>query len=187
MIRAKATLVLVDGSNLYASVKALDYTPDYKKLIDSFEDEGLLRAIYFTAMRPSDELSSIRPMVDYMEYNGWSIVQKTVKEWHDPATGETKTKGNMDIEIAVTAMELAHCVTDIILFSGDGDFRFLIEKLQAKGVRVTVVSTIQTKPSMCADELRRQADKFIDLNDPDFKAMIKRSPAPFKAGFRRAV
>ena len=164
MVRAKATAVLVDGSNLYASVKALNFSVDYKSLKSYFGDD-LLRAVYFTAMRPSDEQSTIKPMVDYLEYNGWMVIQKLTREFTDQVTGERKTKGNMDIEIAVTAMEMAPYVTDIVLFSGDGDFRFLIEKLQAKGVKVTVVSTIRTNPPMCADILRRQADFFIDLKE----------------------
>jgi NYN domain len=69
----------------------------------------------------------------------------------------------MDIELAVDAMELAKHVDQIVLFSGDGDFRSLVEAVQRRGVLVTVVSTISSHPPMIADELRRQADVFIDL------------------------
>jgi uncharacterized LabA/DUF88 family protein len=71
----------------------------------------------------------------------------------------------MDIELAVDAMELAEHLDHIVLFSGDGDFRTLVEALQHKGKRVSVVSTLTTQPPMVADELRRQADQFIDLAD----------------------
>ncbi len=69
----------------------------------------------------------------------------------------------MDIELAVNAMEMADHLDLMVLFSGDGDFRSLVESIQRKGVRVAVVSTISTQPPMVADELRRQADEFIDL------------------------
>jgi len=69
----------------------------------------------------------------------------------------------MDIELAVNALDMAPHLDLMVLFSGDGDFRSLVESIQRKGVRVAVVSTISTQPPMVADELRRQADEFIDL------------------------
>jgi uncharacterized LabA/DUF88 family protein len=71
----------------------------------------------------------------------------------------------MDVELAVDVMEMGGHVDHIVLFSGDGDFRRLVEAVQKKGVRVTVVSSIKTQPPMVADELRRQADIFVDLGD----------------------
>jgi uncharacterized LabA/DUF88 family protein len=90
-------------------------------------------------------------------------VTKATKEFTDTA-GRVKIKGNMDMELAVDAMELCpgH-IDNAFLFSGDGDFRCLLEALQRKGIWCGVVSTILTNPPMCADELRRQADQFIDL------------------------
>lgn len=173
MQRPKTTAILVDGSNLYAANKALGFTTDYAKLIKFFDGE-ILRAVYFTALAPKDEVSSIRPMVDYLDYNGWSVIQKETKTFIDPITKQEKVKGNMDVEIATVAMELAPYVTDVVLFSGDGDFRFLVESLQRRhGIKVTVVSSIKTRPSMIADGLRRQADKFIDL--VDLQPHIKRT------------
>jgi uncharacterized LabA/DUF88 family protein len=67
-------------------------------------------------------------------------------------------------------MELADRADHLVLFSGDGDFRRLVEAIQRKGVRVTVVSTIRSSPPMVADELRRQADEFLELAEiaPEF-------------------
>ena len=90
-------------------------------------------------------------------------------------SGRRKVKGNMDIELAVDAMELAGHVDQIVLFSGDGDFRPLVEAVQRRGVRVTVVSTISSQPPMVADELRRQADAFIDL--VELQSKIVRDPS----------
>jgi uncharacterized LabA/DUF88 family protein len=98
-----------------------------------------------------------------LNYNGFTMVTKTAKEYTD-SQGRRKVKGNMDIELTVNAMELAPHVDHIVLFSGDGDFRPLIESLQRQGVRVSVVSTIRSQPPMIADELRRQADNFIELD-----------------------
>ena len=113
-------------------------------------------------MIEDQEFSSIRPLVDWLDYNGFTVVTKATKEYVDSA-GRRKVKGNMDIELAVDAMELAEHIDEMILFSGDGDFRSLVEAVQRRGVRVTVVSTIASQPPMIADELRRQADVFVDL------------------------
>jgi uncharacterized LabA/DUF88 family protein len=155
--------VFIDGANLYATSRGLGVDIDYKRLLKEFQSRGnLLRAFYYTALIEDQEYSSIRPLLDWLDYNGYTVVTKPVKEFTD-STGRRKVKGNMDIELAVDAMELASYVDHIVLFSGDGDFRPLVESIQRRGVRVTVVSTISTQPPMVADELRRQADVFLDL------------------------
>jgi uncharacterized LabA/DUF88 family protein len=157
--------VFIDGANLYATSRGLGADIDYKRLLKEFQSRGnLLRAFYYTALIEDQEYSSIRPLLDWLDYNGYTVVTKPVKEFTD-STGRRKVKGNMDIELAVDAMELASHVDHIVLFSGDGDFRPLVEAIQRKGVRVTVVSTISTQPPMVADELRRQADIFLDLTE----------------------
>jgi uncharacterized LabA/DUF88 family protein len=94
--------------------------------------------------------------------------------------GRRKIKGNMDIELAIDVLEMAEHLDHVVLFSGDGDFRRLVEAVQRKGKRVSVVSTIRTSPPMVADELRRQADNFIELDE--LKSQIAReggkSPSP---------
>ena len=156
-------VLLIDGANLYATSKALGFDVDYKQLLKSFQQQGyLLRAYYYTALIEDQEYSSIRPLIDWLDYNGYSVVTKPAKEFTD-AAGRRKVKGNMDIELAVDAMELAPSVDHFVLFSGDGDFRRLVEALQRMGKKVTVVSTTATQPPMIADDLRRQADHFIEL------------------------
>jgi uncharacterized LabA/DUF88 family protein len=157
--------LFIDGSNLYATARALGFDIDYKRLLEVFQARGrLVRAFYYTALVEDTDYSPIRPLVDWLDYNGYTLITKPTKEFTDTA-GRRKIKGNMDIELAVDVMEMADRLDGIVLFSGDGDFRRLIESVQRKGVRVTVVSTIRSKPSMVADELRRQADEFIDLAD----------------------
>ena len=156
-------VLLIDGANLYATSRALGFDIDYKQLLKSFQKRGyLLRAYYYTALIEDQEYSSIRPLIDWLDYNGFSVVTKAAKEFTD-AVGRRKVKGNMDIELTVDAMELAPRVDHFVLFSGDGDFRVLIEALQRMGKKVTVVSTTASQPPMIADDLRRQADQFIDL------------------------
>ena len=156
--------LFIDGSNLYAAAKSLGFDIDYKLLRNEFMRRGkMLRAFYYTALLDNEEYSPIRPLVDWLNYNGFTMVTKTAKEYTD-SQGRRKVKGNMDIELTVNAMELAPHVDHIVLFSGDGDFRPLIESLQRQGVRVSVVSTIRSQPPMIADELRRQADNFIELD-----------------------
>ena len=155
--------LFIDGANLYATAKTLGFDIDYKRLLKEFQTRGrLIRSFYYTALVEDQEYSSIRPLIDWLDYNGYAVVTKPAKEFTD-SLGRRKIKGNMDIELAVDAMEMADHLDHIVLFSGDGDFRSLVEALQRKGVRVSVVSTVATQPPMVADELRRQADEFIDL------------------------
>jgi uncharacterized LabA/DUF88 family protein len=164
--------LFIDGANLYATAKALGFDIDYKKLLQDFAKRGqLIRAYYYTALIDDREYSPVRPLVDWLDYNGYSLVTRQVKEFTD-AQGRRKLKGNMDIDLAIDAMELAPAIDHMVLFSGDGDFRRLVEAVQRKGRRVSVISTLRTQPPMVADELRRQADNFIDL--AELQPMIAR-------------
>jgi uncharacterized LabA/DUF88 family protein len=155
--------LFIDGANVYATAKTLGFDIDYKRLLKEFQSRGtLLRAFYYTAIIEDQEYSSIRPLIDWLDYNGYTVVTKPAKEFDD-GEGRRRVKRNMSVELAVDAMELAEHVDQIVLFSGDGDFRPLVESVQRRGVRVTVVSTIVSQPPMIADELRRQADVFTDL------------------------
>jgi len=157
--------LFIDGSNLYAAARALAFDIDYKRLLDYFSGKGrLIRAFYYTALMEEQEYSPIRPLVDWLDYNGYTMVTKPTKEFTD-SQGRRKIKGNMDIELAIDVMEMAERLDHIVIFSGDGDFRRLVEAVQRKGVRVTVVSTVRSQPPMVADELRRQADYFMELQD----------------------
>jgi uncharacterized LabA/DUF88 family protein len=174
--RDERLALLIDGSNLYAAAKALGFDIDYKRLRTEFMRRGkLLRALYYTAILENDEYSPIRPLVDWLNYNGFNMVTKPAKEYTD-GMGRRKVKGNMDIELCVDAMELAPHLDHIVIFSGDGDFRPLVESLQRKGVRVSVVSTIRSQPPMISDELRRQVDNFIELDE--LRDVIGRPPRP---------
>ena len=167
--------LFIDGANLYATSKALGFDIDYKQLLVYFQEKGyLLRAYYYTALIEDQEYSSIRPLIDWLDYNGYRVVTKPAKEFTD-STGRRKIKGNMDIELAIDAMELSDTVDHMVLFSGDGDFRKLVEALQRRGRKITVISTVSSQPPMIADDLRRQADHFADLLS--LKSEIGRDPA----------
>ena len=168
--------IFIDGANLYSAARGLAFDIDYKRLLEMFRSKGrLVRAFYYTALLEDQEYSPIRPLVDWLDYNGYTMVTKPTKEFTD-ATGRRKIKGNMDIELAIDVMEMAPHLDHIVLFSGDGDFRRLVEAVQRKGVRVTVVSTIRSQPPMVADELRRQADTFVELQDLAPQIMRVREP-----------
>jgi uncharacterized LabA/DUF88 family protein len=157
--------LFIDGANLHAAVRALGFEIDFQKLRAMFASNGtLVRAYYYTALVEDQEFSPLKPLIDWLEYNGYSLVTKAAKEFTDPQ-GRRRIKGNMDVEIAVDMLEMAPQFDHIILFSGDGDFRCLVAAVQRKGCQVTVVSSVRTSPSMVADELRRQCDTFIDLAD----------------------
>ncbi|WP_285669581.1 NYN domain-containing protein [Paralimibaculum aggregatum] len=174
--RDERLALFIDGSNLYAATKALGFDIDYKLLRSEFMRRGkMVRAFYYTALIENEEYSPIRPLVDWLDYNGFTLVTKPAKEFTD-STGRRKVKGNMDIELSIDAMEMADHVDHIVLFSGDGDFRPLVGAIQRKGVRVSVVSTIRSQPPMIADDLRRQADNFIELDE--LREVIGRPPRP---------
>ena len=166
--------LFIDGANLYSAAKGLNFDVDYKLLRQEFARRGrLVRAFYYTALLENDEYSPVRPLVDWLNYNGFALVTKPAREYTD-AQGRRKIKGNMDIELAVDALELAPSMDHAVIFSGDGDFKPLIAALQRKGVRVSVVSTMKSQPPMISDELRRQADNFIELED--LRSVIGRVP-----------
>jgi len=189
--------LFIDGPNLYAAAKSLGFDIDYKNLLESFRRQGrLVRAYYYTALAEDQEYSPIRPLIDWLDYNGYTMVTKPAKEYTD-STGRRRYKGNMSIELAVDMMEMAPNIDHAVLFSGDGDFRQLLEAMQRRGVRVTVISTFRAQSPMVSDELRRQADAFVELQDlsqdiarkgrrddtkgdmPDFvKKPVARSPTP---------
>jgi len=164
--------LFVDGANLYGVVKALGFDMDYKKLFALFAQKGILvRAHYYTAISDDAEFVPLRPLVDWLAFNGWAVVTKSLKEWTD-AQGHRRVKGNMVADLIVDAMEMAAHVDHIVIFSGDGDFCRLVEALQRMGKRVSVISTIQTKPPQCGDELRKLADNFIDM--AELASFVKR-------------
>jgi len=171
--------LFIDGANLYATARSLGFDVDYKRLLELFASEcQLVRAFYYTALVEDQEYSPIRPLIDWLDYNGYTMVTKPTKEFTD-ASGRRKIKGDMDIELAIDVMEMSPHLDHIVLFSGDGDFRRLVEAVQRKGVRVSVVSTVRTQPSMVADELRRQADHFIELQELGETIARHHQPRPY--------
>jgi uncharacterized LabA/DUF88 family protein len=166
--------LFIDGANLHATARTLGFDIDFKRLLKEFEGRGsLLRAFYYTAVIEDQEYSSLRPLTDWLSYNGYTVVTKAVKEFTD-ASGRRKVKANMNIELTIDAMDLADQIDQMVLFSGNGDFRCLVEAVQRRGVRVTVISTISSQPPMIADELRRQADVFTDL--AELQSKLGRDP-----------
>jgi uncharacterized LabA/DUF88 family protein len=183
--RSNHIALFIDGANLHATARTLGFDIDYKRLLREFEGRGsLLRASYYTAIIEDQEYSSVRPLTDWLSYNGYTVVTKPVKEFTE-ASGRRKAKGNMDVDLAVDAMDIAGQIDQMVLFSGDGAFRSLVEAVQRRGVRVTVISTISTQLPMIADELRRQADVFTDL--AELQSKIKRGPPERPAPTRAAL
>lgn len=171
------TVLFIDGSNFYAAARTLGMDIDYARMRAHFaQNSRLIRAYYYTALPEDQEYSPLRPLIDWLDYNGYSVVSKLTREFTDPETGKRRVKGNMDMEIALDMLQLAPKIEHAILFSGDGDFCRLLEDVQGMGVRVTVVSTTKTSPPMAADSLRRMADEFIEMED--LRGSITRPPRP---------
>jgi uncharacterized LabA/DUF88 family protein len=173
--RSGKIALFIDGAKLHSAVRALGFEIDFKKLLEMFESRGsLLRAFYYTTIMEDLEYCSVRPLIDWLDYNGYTVVTKAAKEFTDE-TGRRRTKGNIDIELAVGALEIAEHVDEIVLFSGEGNLRSLLTALQRRGIKITIVSTLAGAPPMVADELRRQADEFIDLRAVEPK--LSRTPS----------
>jgi uncharacterized LabA/DUF88 family protein len=167
--------LLIDGANLLAAAKALGFDIDYRKLLQAFRKRAyLLRANYYAAVVEDEETTTIRPLIDWLDYNGYQVVTKPAREFTD-SLGRRKVKGNMDVELAIDAIELAGTADHLVIFSGDGNFTSLVAALQRKGRKVSVVSTMATRPPMISDALRREADHFIDL--VMLRREISREPA----------
>lgn len=161
------TAIFIDGANLYKTARNLGFDIDYKRLLQKAREEcRLVRSSYYTAIQEDkdQDYSPLRPLIDWLDYNGFHMVTKTAREYLD-ATGKKRFRGTVDVELAVDLVEAAAYLDCIVLFTGNGDFRHAIEKAQAKGCRVVCVSTMKTQPPMASDDIRRQADLFVDLTD----------------------
>ena len=166
------TAILIDGSNLHAAAKHLQFRIDYKKLrkwFDNFED--VIRVNWYTAIITQEATEEheqgyvpIQKLVDWLSYNGYRVIKKEGKQFEAP-DGKIYRKGNVDIEIAIDAVQLIDRVDHVVLCTGDGDFEALVDTLQRAGLFVTILSTIKTKPALCADNLRKVGDEFIELAD----------------------
>jgi uncharacterized LabA/DUF88 family protein len=155
--------LLIDGAQLSAAATRLAFEVDYQRLLKEFQTRGtLLRANYYRSIADDREYSSLRPLMDWLDFNGYSVVTKAIKEVTEGGRHRT-SRSSINVELAADAIELSKHVDEIVLFSGDGHLRPLVEVLQRRGVRVTVVSTISGQRPIIADELRKQADEFIDL------------------------
>ena len=159
------TALMIDGPNLYACLKSLGLEVDFRKLLGFFQRQcRLARALYYTTISEDQEFDTVRPLVDWLQYNGFTVITKPKKQFTD-AAGRRITRGNMDVELTVDAIRLARHLDHLVLFTGNGDFRALVECVQQMGKRVTIVSSLVSDPPMVADDLRRQADQFIELAD----------------------
>jgi uncharacterized LabA/DUF88 family protein len=169
-LNSERIALFIDGANLYSASRNLGFDVDYRNLLEYFRKQcRVIRAYYYSAVLETDDYSPLKPLTDWLAYNGYTLVTKPAKEFTD-STGRRRVKGSMDIEIAVDMLELSQHLDHVVLFSGDADFRRVVEAVQRKAVRVSVVSSIRTSPPMVADELRRQADQFLELADiaPEF-------------------
>jgi uncharacterized LabA/DUF88 family protein len=162
---SEKTVVFIDGANLYATARGLDFDIDYKKLLALFrEKSNLVRAYYYTVLIEDQDFSPIRPLVDWLDYNGYTLITKPAKDFTD-SNGRRRIRNSIDVDLAVDMLEIAERVDHVVLFSGDSGYRRLIEAVQRRGARVTVVSTTAGNTASVADELRRQADSFVDVRE----------------------
>ena len=177
----------IDGANLIAAARALGFDVDFKRLLYEFRGCGrLLQAVYYAVISESQPYSTVRPLLDWLDYNGYTVITKATEEFLDPG-GSRRVKGNIHVDLAVHAIEFAKQIDQMVLFSGDGKLRAMVGAMQRRGVRVTVISTISSEPPMIADSLRRQADVFIDLIELKSRLGREEPARPVRSGTHQKI
>ncbi len=100
------TALFIDGANLYSASRNLGFDVDYRNLLEYFRKKThVIRAYYYSAVLETEEYSPLKPLTDWLAYNGYTLVTKPAHEFTD-ATGRRRVKGNMDIELAIDMLEL---------------------------------------------------------------------------------
>lgn len=157
--------LFIDGANLHGAARAHGFDIDFRRFFYLFARKGrLVRAFYYTTVIENQELSSLRPLIDWLDYNSYTVLTKPVRDYTD-SHDRLRVKSTIHVDLAIDALGMADHVDHIILVSGDGEYQRLVATIQRKGVRVTIVSTLQSNPPMVSDELRRQADGFLEVVD----------------------
>ncbi|MGR4000672.1 MAG: NYN domain-containing protein [Alphaproteobacteria bacterium] len=157
--------LFIDGVNSHITARELGFDIDFRKLHGLFSGQGrLIRCFYYTTIHEDQNFMPLKPLIDWLDYNGYTMTTRTVRDYGGEQGGRAPKRYSMDVDLAVDMMEIAPHLDHIVLFSGAGGFRRLVEAVQRRGIRVTVVSTVATQPPMIADDLRRQADNFLDLS-----------------------
>lgn len=168
-------ILFVDGREFSACQRALGFNVDFKLLLSVYRARArLIRAMYYTTMVVQDE-DSLRPLVDWLEYNGFRLFTKSLHEKVD-REGRPYVRGNTRAEMAVDAVDMADHADHFVFFANDASFSHAAAVLQRRGKRVSVVSTMMTDPPLVADGLRRQVDHFIDL--ASLESLISRDREP---------
>lgn len=171
------TALFIDGADLDATCKALGFHVDFKKVLELFRSTTrLIRATYYALYSEQQEYSPVRPLVDWLGYNGYMTVSKPAKEIVD-GTGRHFVANSIAVELTIDAIQLAPSIDHIVLFSGSADFRSLLAALQKAGRRVTVVSSRKASERSVSDELRRQCDQFLELDDLQEQIALELPPA----------
>lgn len=168
--------MLIDGPSIYQICRSLDVEIDYQALRSIFADAGyLVQARYYTTILNDQLYSPLRPLIDWLSYNGFIVVTRTMKAGQDSEQCRRLDHGIV-VALAVDAIEISSRLDHVILFTGNGDFLRLVQLLQRRTVRTTVVGTVNGPSSMSSDELRRQADTFVDLRA--LVPFVGRGPRP---------
>lgn len=157
--------LMIDGVNLNGVARALEFEIDFSNLRTLFAKKGrLVFANYYTTILEGEDYSPVKPLIDWLDYNGFNVTSKVARHFTD-AEGRRKIKGSMNVEMAVDAVSMAQHIDHLVLFTGDGEMRAAVEAAQKLGVRVSVCSSMKTTPTMASDDLRRQANSFIEFDD----------------------
>ena len=151
--------LFIDGANLYATAKTLGFDIDYKRLLKEFQGRGtLLRAFYYTAIIEDQEYSSIRPLIDWLDYNGYTVVTKATKEFIDASELQCDWQLRIDPDVPAPAPEQAMAVFRIFqeLLSNVG------RHAQASAVRICIEASCETLCIEIADNGRGAARAAFD-------------------------
>jgi len=172
------TLVMIDGGHFFSCHQSLGFTVDWAKMVTHLRESTRLTALVYYALVPADPTvkHAARPAIDWLAYNGGRIHTKSMSEFND-GTGRMRVRGTLIPEMSVDMVLAAPNIDHLILFAGDGEFSYPVEKVQER-CRVTMVSTIESEEIRANTDLRRLVDNFVDVKD--LRGLISKG-----ASFRR--
>ena len=149
----------VDGHSMFYVQQKLGWFFDPRRLLElAMATPGLEvgSAFWYAGLKdPTDQ----RPFRDALTSLGFTVRTKPLRELGGEAEPRQFARANLDVEIAIDLMTVAHRSDVVWLLSGSRDLERLLEVLRARGLETVLMST----DGMVPRELRNAADRFVDL------------------------
>ena len=162
------TKVYIDGSNTFHAQKKLGWLIDWYKAKNYLSvSRDIIDWKYYIGVKDGDQ--EMASFLRYLNKVGISVVTKPLKKIYlnkdDPQFEYAKDgrvyKANFDVEMTADMLLETDKITEIIIFSGDSDFVYLVRKLKNLGKNVTIYSSRKT----ISWELKLESAKVVFIED----------------------